>query len=136
MPGARHDSALSLRTVDREELRRKVVGIGKADRNDHVARPYVELREDAFLNPELLDGDLAAALDFLLHLACFLIFLFHSDFGAAVLEFYLHSHGPSAAEIVAEHDYYMRKVEAAVAVGVLVVGRVEISVDIVAVHII
>lgn len=70
-----------------------------------MPHPEIELGHETLLNPELLEGHLAAALDL--------------GF-ATLLELDLGAHRPAASEVVAQLDHHMRQVETAVALGVLV----------------
>ena len=94
---------------------------------------------ETLLNPELLQGHLAATLYLLLELAGLFRFLFHSGLDATVFKLHLGTHTPAVAEVVAQHDNGMGQVDAAVslvfgiAVGVRVAKYV-VAIEIVVIH--
>ena len=127
VPCAGQDRILALGTVDPEELGGHVVLVSPADGHDHMPQAQVEGRAEAFLEPELFEGDLAAAFDLRLILAALLEFGFEGALRAAVLEFDLGAHRPAAPEIVAQVDDHVREVEATVAFVILVLVRTDIT---------
>ena len=100
-----------------------------------MSNPDIECISEGFLDPELLEFDLAALLDLSLPLARFGIFLLDGGAGPGVFEFYLGLHGPALSEIVAQIDHGVRNVKATVAAVIPVIGRMGIAVDVVTVEI-
>ena len=135
VPSARHDSVFALRAIDAKEAVRSMVVVGHADRDDDVAGADVEMWAETFLDPELLEGDLAAALNLLLKLASFLGFLLDGSFHAPMLELDFGAHRPTAAEVIAQHDDSVRDIDAAKARRILVAVGVAVAEDIVAIEV-
>ena len=97
-----------------------MVGIRVADGNYYLTSLDVKLSAHEFLiNPELLNIHLTAFFHFCLIFSSLLGFYFHSRARTSVFVFYLRTHSPSLAEVIAYVQADVRQVETAVA---LVVG--------------
>lgn len=94
-----------------------MVGIGAAYRNNLKAGAYLQLWHELFLQPELLESNLASALNLFLIFAPLFGLELHGGLDAAVFELYLRRHRPSLAEIITEIYNNVRHVETAVAVA-------------------
>ena len=75
---------------------------------------------ERFLNPELLESDLTAALDFRFILTSLFRLDLDRAFSASMLEFDLSSERPAFSEIIAEPYHEMRYVDASVTRGILI----------------
>ena len=82
-------------------------------RHHNVSHPQIQLRHERFLKPELLQSHLTPTLYLSLILATLIILHFHGGLHPAMLKFYLRTHAPAFAEIIAEIDHYMRQIHAA-----------------------
>ena len=100
-----------------------------------MAHTDVEALAERLLEPELLKGHLAAALDFVLELARLFGFDFHGHLIAAVFKLDFAAHAPAFAEVVAQVDDHMGQVDAAVAFGVFVTLGVGIAEHVVAIEV-
>lgn len=114
-----------------------MVGVGGPYRHYHHARPYIELRYEGFLQPELLEGNFAPTLYLRLVFASFLVLEFHGAFGASVLEFYFRTERPPFAEVVTKKNHRVGNVEPPVAAGVAVcigcdVAQIAVAVEVAA----
>lgn len=94
VPSAGHNGVFTFRAVYAKKLGGHMVGVGGPYRHYHHARPYIELRYEGFLQPELLEGNFAPTLYLRLVFASFLVLEFHGAFGASVLEFYFRTERP------------------------------------------
>ena len=135
VPRARDYRALALGTVDSEEVERLVVGVGKSEGHHDVAEANVCPVGKRLLHPELLQLHLAALLGLGLPFAAFLGFLLDGSAAAAVLELYLHAHGPSLAEVVAHVKHGVGNVKPPVRGVVLIIRRVGVAEGVVAVEV-
>ena len=90
MPRAGHNGALALGTVVGEELGGHMVHIGCADGNDDVAHLEVDFAiEPRLVDPELLQRNLATALDLRFVLSGLLFLNLYGTLRASVLKLYL-----------------------------------------------
>jgi hypothetical protein len=136
MPCAGKYLTLALRTIDGEIFRGKMVRVCGSDRHNHMTGADVQLRQECLLYPELLKGDLTAALDIFLVLSHFLLFELHCAFHASMLELNLRTHAPALAEVETDHENDMRQVETAMTLGVLIVGCMAVTVHVVGIEIV
>lgn len=112
------------------------MGIGCTHRYYLMTESQVELRHEALLDPELLEGDLATTLNLLFKLAYLFLFHLHGSLHTTMLKLNLRAHRPSLSKVITNHDYDMWEVKLAVPLGILVVGSMGIAVDIVAVEVV
>ena len=101
-----------------------------------MPRPEVQPGHESLLYPELFQRDLSAAFDFLLELSRLLVLPLDGRLHAAMLELDLHSEAPAPTEVVAEHDYRVGDVEAAVPSDITVVCWRGVDAEVVAVHVV
>ena len=88
--------------------------VQSADGHDKMPGPEVEQRVEGFLDPELLQFQFTALLDFGFPLAGLGEFLLHRAAGSGMLELDFGLHAPALAEIVSEIDHGVGDVKAAV----------------------
>ena len=136
VPGAGDYRVLSLGPVDGEVFGGKVIAVRKADGNHDVPSLEVQPWHECLLYPELFQRDLSAAFDFLFELSRLFVLPLDGRLHAAMLEFDLHSEAPAPAEVVAEHDYGVGYVEAAVPSDIPVVSGRGVDAEVVAVHVV
>lgn len=96
--------------------------VGRADGHYHMAGAKVESLREGFLKPELLQGNFAAAFDFGLVLAAFVVLHLDGPLHSAVLELDFGTHAPAVAEVIAEIEYHVRQVYARVVVVFEILG--------------
>ena len=135
VPGARKDSVLSFHPVGREELGRKMVTIRQSHRDDYHSCPDLERVTESLLEPELLQSDLASALDLALIFPCLVSLELDRAFGASVLELDLRAERPSFSEVVPKIDDEVRNVEPSVTLVVLILFRMVIPLPSVAIEV-
>lgn len=80
------DGGLAFGTVDREEIKRFVIGVGKTYRYDKVPETDVCPGCERFLNPELLELHLASFFSLLFPFASFFPFFFRRASRTSVFE--------------------------------------------------
>ncbi len=127
MPCTRQNGVLSLRTVDREEVKRFVIGVGQSERHDDMTGTDVGKAAERLLKPELLKFDFTALFSLKFVFDSLFCLVLNGLSGTSVLKFYLRSHGPSLAEIVAHIDHSVRNVETSVVGCVLVNARLGVA---------
>ena len=136
MPCVRQHLCLAFRTVDREEVVRHVIGVYFSDRDDNLTSLDVELTSpESLVDPELLQGNLAAALCLSLVFATLVSINLYGILRAAMLKLNLHTHGPSMSEVIAQVKGDVWQVEASVAIVILIGGRVTVAVEVLAVEV-
>ena len=134
MPCTGQDGVLALGTIDGKEFGRQVGIVGATYGYNHMAHAQVQRRSEGFLQPELLQGDLAATLNFRLIFAGLFLFNLYGALGTTMLKLNLSAQGPPLTEVVAQIDDYVGQVELAVALVVLVQVGIGVALVVVAVE--
>ena len=112
-----------------------MVLVGHAHRHHYLAYAKVELRCKRLLNPELLQGHLAALFHFSLIFAALVGIHLNGTLRSAVLELNLHAHAPAVTEVIAHVQCDVGQVEASVGTIVLVFLGKLVAVEMVAVEV-
>ena len=131
MPSGRQNGEFPFGTIDGEEIEGLVGVVEPANGDDDVSGPYIELRAEGLLEPELLQLHFSALLDFGFPLSGLRELLFHGASGSRVLEFNLRLQAPAPAEVIPYIDDGMGDVKTAVGGIIGILDRPGIAVDII-----
>ena len=127
MPGRRDNGEIALVTIYAEILGRFVVCVQSSDRNDLHTGADDRIAVEGFLEPELLQRHLTAALNLGFILTAFLLLNLDRRLGAAVLKLNLRTDGPAFPEIVTHIDDYVGQVKLAVMVPGVLLGVLTVT---------
>ena len=113
-----------------------MIGIDLANRNDDFTSLDIELATpESFVKPELLKGNLTTTLCLSLVFTTFISIDFYGILSSTMLELNFHSHGPTLSEIIAQIKGYVWQVETAMAIVILISGRVSVTVEMLAIEV-
>ena len=135
VPRARQHTAFAFGAVNGVKLNRHMVLVHSAHGHNHFAHTNVQFRAKTLLQPELLESNLAATLNFSLVLARLVGVNLNRRLDPAVLKLNLGAHCPAAAEVVANINDHVRQVELPVAIVVFVLFGETVAVEVSAVEI-